>query len=439
MFNLIILLLVYLIEFINTTPISSENNNGIKFKRIGGTVAWDYENDIVRGLNLGGWFVLEPYITPELFEAFGTDESKIPVDEYHYTQYLGKSEALNRLQQHWSTWYTEADFEQMSYLGINLVRIPIGYWAFDLLPNDPYVQGQVEYLEKAINWSRKHNLKVWIDLHGAAGSQNGFDNSGLRDHVDFQNGDNTEFTLNVLRTILKKYGAQEYSDVIVGIELLNEPLGPVLDMNKLKQFFTDAYWYLRNKVQSVMPVVIHDAFQQPGYWDGFLTVDGGAWNVVIDHHHYQVFSQGELQRNIAQHIQTACNWGWDTKKEYHWTVAGEWSAALTDCAKWLNGVGRGARYEGQYDNSVWIGSCDFVRNSTPDQWPKWYRTNVRKYIEAQLDAFEYTGGWVFWNFKTSGKISAAEWDFQKLTYYGLFPQPLTDRQFPNQCNFPSKK
>ena len=96
---------------------------------------------------------------------------------------------------------------------------------FQLLDNDPYVQGQVQYLEKALGWARKNNIRVWIDLHGAPGSQNGFDNSGLRDSYNFQNGDNTQVTLNVLNTIFKKYGGNEYSDVVIGIELLNEPLG----------------------------------------------------------------------------------------------------------------------------------------------------------------------------------------------------------------------
>lgn len=51
------------------------------------------------------------------------------------------------------------------------VRLPVGYWAFDLQPGDPYVQGQIPYLERALQWCRQANLKVWIDLHGVPGSQ----------------------------------------------------------------------------------------------------------------------------------------------------------------------------------------------------------------------------------------------------------------------------
>jgi len=31
-----------------------------------------------------------------------------------------------------------------------------------------------------------------------------------------------------------------------------------------------------------------------------------------------------------------------------WTVIGEWSSALTDCARWLNGRGVGARWDNTY-------------------------------------------------------------------------------------------
>lgn len=425
---------ILLLEFVKALVISNpfKPNGNLKFKRGGGhNVAWDYDNNVIRGVNLGGWFVLEPYMTPSLFEPFqnGNDQSGVPVDEYHWTQTLGKEAALRILQKHWSTWITEQDFKQISNLGLNFVRIPIGYWAFQLLDNDPYVQGQVQYLEKALGWARKNNIRVWIDLHGAPGSQNGFDNSGLRDSYNFQNGDNTQVTLNVLNTIFKKYGGNEYSDVVIGIELLNEPLGPVLNMDKLKQFFLDGYNSLR-QTGSVTPVIIHDAFQVFGYWNNFLTVAEGQWNVVVDHHHYQVFSGGELSRNINDHISVACNWGWDAKKESHWNVAGEWSAALTDCAKWLNGVNRGARYEGAYYNAPYIGSCQPLLDIS--QWSDEHKTDTRRYIEAQLDAFEYTGGWVFWSWKTE---NAPEWSFQTLTYNGLFPQPVTDRQFPNQCGF----
>ena len=56
---------------------------------------------------------------------------------------------------------------------LNHVRIPIGYWAFEVGPGEPYITGQLPYLQKAVTWAGNHNLKVIVDLHGAPGSQNG--------------------------------------------------------------------------------------------------------------------------------------------------------------------------------------------------------------------------------------------------------------------------
>lgn len=117
---------------------------------------------------MGGWFVLEPWITPKIFTDLPND---LPgradvVDEYTYTQKLGKAAASQRLTQHWATWITEADFKEIASVGLNHVRIPVGYWALAPRSGDPYVQGQLPYLDKAISWARKSGLKVMLDLHG---------------------------------------------------------------------------------------------------------------------------------------------------------------------------------------------------------------------------------------------------------------------------------
>lgn len=67
----------------------------------------------------------------------------------------------------------------MAAAGLNAVRIPFGYWAVDVNDYEPYVSGQYPYLIRAVNWASELGMSVLIDLHGAPGSQNGQDNSGL--------------------------------------------------------------------------------------------------------------------------------------------------------------------------------------------------------------------------------------------------------------------
>ena len=92
---------------------------------------------------------------------------------------LGHDAALSILRNHWDTWVRWEDFNKIKQSGFSIVRIPVGFWAYDTF-GTAYVSGAAVYIDAAIDWSRSLGLKIIIDLHGAPGSQNGFDNSGQR-------------------------------------------------------------------------------------------------------------------------------------------------------------------------------------------------------------------------------------------------------------------
>jgi glucan 1,3-beta-glucosidase len=145
----------------------------------------------VRGVNLGGWFVLEPWITPSLFDAIGGGA----VDEWTFCSVLGASEAKSRLQNHWNTWITQADFAAIAGAGLNHVRIPIGYWSIIPTSGEPYVQGAYDVLGQALDWANGVGLKVMIDLHGGM-----FDNapSSKNRGLTYQKHHNRKMVLTIL-------------------------------------------------------------------------------------------------------------------------------------------------------------------------------------------------------------------------------------------------
>jgi len=69
------------------------------------SLKFPFPTEKVRGVNLGGWFVLEPWITPSIFEPWAT--SQTVVDEYTLCATLGKDAALSTLQAHWNNWITQ--------------------------------------------------------------------------------------------------------------------------------------------------------------------------------------------------------------------------------------------------------------------------------------------------------------------------------------------
>jgi glucan 1,3-beta-glucosidase len=223
------------------------------------------------------------------------------------------------------------------------------------------------------------------------------------------------------------------AETVTAIELLNEPLGSSLDLDGVRRFYELGYAAVGGG--RAVAVTIHDAFQDcVDGWNGFMGAQSAYSSVMLDHHDYQVFSDAELNRTLAQHVATACDVGRRVGQTDKWLVVAEWSAAMTDCAQWLNGLGRGARYDGSLPGpgAERHGDCARKYQGTVAGLSADEKTATRRYVEAQLDAFERHTGWIFWAWKAE---QAPEWNFRDLLAAGLVPQPLSSRQYPGQCGY----
>ncbi|KAE8215371.1 hypothetical protein CF327_g1331 [Tilletia walkeri] len=419
------------------TPLEIRRMNRVRFNALSlaerGVVQFNFSTTTVRGVNLAGWLVLEPWVTPSIFSAV---DSRV-VDEWTFGQYVPDAKA--RLQQHWATWVTERTFRQIAAVGyLNMVRIPIGYWCLDVSMGEPYVRAdQLDYLTKAVGWAKQYGLKVMIDLHGVPGSQNGFDNSGQRldnNTVYFNaNATNAARAEAVLVTIAKRFSTPEYSDTVVAIELLNEPgtsfkttpniFAPSL-LKYYRTFLDQGYYYMRQnttpgQVNNALTVTVHDGFQNLSYWEGAFSAPKFT-NVVLDTHRYSMFVPGANALSPADRLQSFCNLRTELSQSQKNvpTVIGEWTTAPNDCAQWLNVRGRGSRYEGQYEDEPFTGPCydktfDAVRFS-PD-----YKALLKAMFDTQTKLYEETtSGWIMWAWRTE---SAPEWSFKAGLKGGWIP------------------
>ena len=95
-------------------------------------------NNQIRGVNLGGWMVLEPWITPSLFYQFlDADENSTAMDMYSFCKVLGPKEANKQLKRHWETWATEQIINDLAASGaVNSLRLPVGDFMYK--PYGPY-------------------------------------------------------------------------------------------------------------------------------------------------------------------------------------------------------------------------------------------------------------------------------------------------------------
>lgn len=224
------------------------------------------------------------------------------------------------------------------------------------------------------------------------------------------------------------------SGVVPVIAPLNEPAGfygqDILEVTR--QYWLDSYDSIRypygTQRKSNTVVMIHDAFQPLSYWNGFMQYPEYE-GVILDTHIYQVFSDEMNAWSQDRHIQEACNRASDLINAPLWTVVGEWSPAFTDCAKYLNGRGVGARYDGSRGGSPRVGSCD-GKSGSASTFSASYKTFLRRFWEAQAITYEKAQGWIQWTWKAE---NADEWSYQAGLKYGWIPRNAADRQYPGIC------
>jgi len=327
----------------------------------------DYPDNFLKGVNLGGWLVLEKWITPTLFEQ--TDA----VDEYNF--HLQESPGITT--RHYQSYITENDFEYLSGVGINCVRIPVGYWLFGDYPPFPK---NVDYLDSAFLWAEKHGIKIIIDLHAAPGSQNGYDHSGLTGNIGWHlNNENIQITLDIIEKISKRYCGKSN---LYGIELLNEPHISI-PLNILENFYTRGYGLVRK--YSNVKVIISDAFRPLKMAKLFK---GSKYtNLILDSHFYQAFYPGNKKITIDKIIK-------NTLKEWPKQIKEVQQNILIICGEWSLGIDP-MSFKGLKQDQI-----DYY---------------VKEFGKAQLDIFHNTKGWFFWTYKTE---DSGGWNFSNLVKSG---------------------
>ena len=153
-----------------------------------------------------------------------------------------------------------------------------------------------------------------IDLHGAPGSQNGYDNSGRRGQALFAtDGNNVNRAKNVIQTLSEKYSDPSYYRVVTSLCLLNEPATYLNDqlLQTTRQYWKDAYGAARypwapqgSASKSGLALIISDGFQPLSTFNGFMT-EPNFETVLIDTHNYQVFDNTQNAWDWPTHLRVS--------------------------------------------------------------------------------------------------------------------------------------
>ncbi|KAK8210621.1 glycoside hydrolase superfamily [Phyllosticta capitalensis] len=398
----------------------------------------------IRGVNVGGWLNMEPFITPSFFEDYKTSAGVI--DEWTLTTSMGAAKSKTTLEQHYSSWITKQTFIDIRNAGFDHVRIPFNYWAVTTYDGDPYVaKVSWRYLLRGIEYARQEGLRVNLDLHGLPGSQNGWNHSGRQGVIGWLNG--TDGDLNGQRSHdihdqLSQFFAQpRYKNIITLYGLVNEPRMVELNTQDVLDWYDKVIPTIRqNNYTGIL--VFGDGFLGLDNWQGKLQ---DYDNLLLDVHQYVIFNVDQIVLSHAEKLQFACK-GWtqqslrsmDKTTGFGPTMCGEWSQADTDCTQYINNVGWGTRWEGTYNTgnsstSVLSPTCPSNNNprcdcdganADPSEYSDIYKKWLMDFALAQMYSFEEGWGWFYWTWKTE---KATQWSYEAGMAAGILPQKAWDR------------
>jgi glucan 1,3-beta-glucosidase len=413
-----------------------------------GTVSAQDASSIIRGVNLGGWLVMEPWITPNLFlsanegVATNDDGTLQIVDEYTWRSAPdGDNDRRTLLQDHWNSWVTLDHLTDLKTAGITHLRIPVGYWYWNVTDGEPFESDvdiypyALDLLNTLVNdWALNLGLKVLIDLHTAPGSQNGFDNSGRRGPIDVLEGDNLSRWNEVVSDISIWCKENFNEDAYFGIEVLNEPAGFYSDIWTAVTTDINPNGYTAVRDNDPYPAVIFQMAFQP--FDAQDTYSAPEYtNTWFDDHNYQCFgdeyNEWALESNgWDQHLELSCD-----NLDYYAAApmpsfVGEFSLAVTDCTIFLAGGVNGGCDMAANPDCLYKSTAESISGSTdlcdyytapPEEMPDDYKDFLKNYARAQMDGFEAANGWFFWNFRTEDE-HAPDWDYLLGWREGWMPQ-----------------
>jgi glucan 1,3-beta-glucosidase len=283
------------------------------------------EVSAISGVNLGGWFIPEYWMMPDFYQGtyLQWNASLAAITALNPT--MAEERMLNNL----ATWIVEDDFAQISALGFNSIRLPVGYWNVVQDPYNMYVPSNVnvslQYIDWCFDMALKYRLSVLIDLHGAPGSQNGNDHSGVSGPVDWLKRRNSQLSLQAIDAIAVRYGSRRN---LLGIELLNEPAAILESRNhtELIRYYEQAYAIVR--AYSSTAWVVFNVLDEEFYSNYATSMkEPKYYNVLIDLHLYD-WQAEHTRESRAQHLHHAEGWGrliQQISTSSHPVIVGEWS------------------------------------------------------------------------------------------------------------------
>ncbi|MDR2145731.1 MAG: glycoside hydrolase family 5 protein, partial [Tannerella sp.] len=233
----IILLLPVLLWVGCNQPTTRETAVANRFIGVNGPdlVTPDGEKFFIQGINLGNWLNPEGYMF-----RFGNEASSYRLINEAFCELVGPDFTRRFWNEFKKNYITEPDIAYIRQTGMNSIRIPFHYKLFtdeDYMGKTASHDG-FQYIDSVVEWCRKHNLYVILDMHDAPGGQTG---DNIDDSYGFPwlmtDGDSQQLFCSIWKEVAEHYANDT---VILGYDLLNEPIAT---------YFPDSAFHLNDLLE----------------------------------------------------------------------------------------------------------------------------------------------------------------------------------------------
>lgn len=213
--------------FLKTSSVTIRNNSG--------------QGDVVplRGVNLGGWLLMEGWMTP-------MDSSGL-ADNYSVVQTLntrfGVSTQEKLIKTYQEAWITTNDLDNIKALGMNCVRLPF-WWGNVQRLDGTWRADAYEKMDWLVTNAWQRGIYTIIDFHGVPGGQSASDSTAQANQNQYWN--NVAYqnqTLLIWSNVAAHFNG---NPAVAGYDLINEPFGAPGQTN-----LWNAYHSLYQKIRSV--------------------------------------------------------------------------------------------------------------------------------------------------------------------------------------------
>lgn len=183
-----------------------------------------YQGDdpiILRGMGLGGWLLPEGYMWKFYTKCDRPRRMEVLIEKLCGSQY-----AASFWDRYYSSFITEKDIAWIASQGLNSVRLALNSrHLFDTSPDGTvsFNTTTMQYVDNCIEWCRKYDLYIFLDMHGAPGGQTGQNIDDSENDIPelFTDERNQDALVKMWQLLAMKY----CDDATVGgYDLINEPL-----------------------------------------------------------------------------------------------------------------------------------------------------------------------------------------------------------------------